>query len=102
MRVLFLIAAASLAATPVSAQQWTAEQTEVWTAVESMWKDYSSENLEAAFDDFSIVNAYVRGFMSEFGGEPTWFTMRWHSGWKKEGGRWLCVSNFIYSEPQVR
>jgi len=151
MRVLFLIAAASLAATPASGQQWTAEQTEVWTAVQSMWADYSSERLDAAFDahhpdfvfwndgnsvpgtkemadnldtfwfgssdfhetsatpltiqvfdDFAIVNAYVRGFQSKFGGEPTWFTMRWHSGWTYEGGRWLCASNFLYFEAPVR
>ena len=53
------------------------------------------------FGDFAVVNAYVRGFMSEFGGEPAWFTLRWHSGWAKEGENWLCVSNFLYFEPQT-
>jgi ketosteroid isomerase-like protein len=149
MRALIVATAAILVGTPVSAQQWSAQQSEVWEAVQRLWDDYSSERLEDAFrahhpqfvfwnsansvpgtkemadnldtfwfkssdfhethatpltiqvfDDFAIVNAYVRGFISEFGGAPKWATWRWHSGWKKEEGEWLCVSNFIYFEPQ--
>ncbi len=152
MRVLFMLVTAGLiVCTSVSAQEWNAEQSEVWESVERMWDDYSSERLDAAFDahhpefvfwnsgnsvpgtkamadgldtfwfvssdyhetsatpltiqvfdDFAIVNAYVRGFMSEFGADPEWFTMRWHSGWTKEGDTWLCVSNFLYFEPQIQ
>ena len=145
--LLIAVVVAAVAASPMQAPQWSAEQSEVWAAVEAMWNDYSSENLEAAFaahhpdfifwnntnsvpgtkemadeldtfwfesgamlrtsvtpltiqvfDDFAIVNAYVRGFAQEFGGAPQWMTWRWHSGWAKEGDEWLCVSNFIYWE----
>ena len=37
MRTLFLVASATLIAAPTSAQEWTAEQMEVWDALEACW-----------------------------------------------------------------
>ncbi|UCG84824.1 MAG: hypothetical protein JSW71_12780 [Gemmatimonadota bacterium] len=38
------------------------------------------------YDDFAVINFYVRGLLQEPGGVPTFTTIRWLNVWKKENG----------------
>jgi len=49
-----------------------------------------------AFDTFAVVNCYCRGYREAAAGQdPQWRTMRALLVMKKEGGKWLQVSNYI-------
>ena len=53
MRTLLLVATASLILTPVSAQEWTAEQEEVWEFEQACWATQELEVIMSCFhDDF--------------------------------------------------
>lgn len=51
MRALILVASATLIAGPISAQEWTAEQLEVWEAVLACWDTRVSGTFEACIHD---------------------------------------------------
>jgi len=49
--------------------------------------------------DFAVLNFYLRGFRQEPGATEVKFVgLRLHNLWKKEGGKWLLLANFIYEE----
>ena len=48
------------------------------------------------YDDFAVLNAYMRGFREDRpGGDAKWTTLRLHNDWKKDDGRWRLVANYI-------
>jgi len=46
------------------------------------------------YDDFAVINMYVRGFFQVPGSDPTFTTQRLLSVWKKEDGKWMMVANY--------
>ena len=48
-----------------------------------------------AFETFAVVNTYCRGLRRDSAtGSLEFVTKRWHFVMKKEGDRWMLVSNY--------
>jgi ketosteroid isomerase-like protein len=140
-----VIALAVLLPLTLQAQEWSAEQQEVWTQVERHLVAFHAGDMETAYesvhpdfvfwnsnnsvpgdrssaweldriffrelggiwhtalftpltilvyDDFAVINFYVRGLLQEPGGVPSFTTIRWLNVWKKETGGWMLVANY--------